>query len=153
MTSHTRNMKMHFNSNTALNSTSSIMGNNTSRGWTRKQKNNIHKMDSDHSISTQSGLKTNCSSSRKQSVLSRLIEDQIVIHDKALTERNCNDDTKKFLKLVANISDKNKNSLLLVNELRKIKSDEPKSQNEGLPIFKTGTKLNKRIYLWKRRWN
>lgn len=142
MTSHTRNMKMHFNSNTALNSTSSIMGNNTSRGWTRKQKDNIHKMDSDHSISTQSGLKTNCSSSRKQSVLSRLIEDQIVIHDKALTERNCNDDTKKFLKLVANISDKNKNSLLLVNELRKIKSDEPKSQNEGLPIFKTGTKLN-----------
>lgn len=86
--------------------------------------------------------------SRKHSILSKILEDsphKDHEHIQSLTERG-NDENTKFFKLVADLTENDTNNekkqLQLENELRKLKTKEPKQKKEKLPVFKSGAKLN-----------
>ena len=83
--------------------------------------------------------------SRRASVLSKILESprRASLPKGCITERNQEDnETTKFLKLIANLSEQPQNSLVLTNELRKLKTTVPKAAVKKLPVFMKGTQLN-----------
>ena len=83
--------------------------------------------------------------SRRASVLSKILESpkRASLPKGCITERNQEDnETTKFLKLIANLSEQPQNSLVLTNELRKLKTTVPKAVVKKLPVFMKGTQLN-----------
>ena len=98
-----------------------------------------------HDIQTNNSTSVNKCYSRRGSVLSKILESPMRVSSPkgCITERNKEDnETTKFLKLIANLSEQPQNSLVLTNELRKLKTSVPKSVVKRLPVFMKGTQLN-----------
>ena len=98
-----------------------------------------------HEIVSSNPISNNKAYSRRGSVLSKILESpkRAPSPKGCITERNNEDnETTRFLKLVANLSEKPQNSLVLTNELRKLKTPVPKSVVKRLPVFMKGTQLN-----------
>lgn len=113
-----------------------------------KKKINMNKPEETESYPRRTSIIKREPYSRKQSILSKILEDsphKDHEHIQSLTERG-NDENTKFFKLVADLTENDNNNekkqLQLENELRKLKTKEPKQKEEKLPVFKSGTTLN-----------